>query len=55
MVWIWLKDVYVLLGEIQETCFLAKTAVILFFPIFIYEQWLVITASWKDLEAVIFV
>ena len=29
IVWICLKDVYVLLGEIQKTCFLAKTTLIL--------------------------
>ena len=53
MVWIRWKDVYVLLGEIQKTCFLAKTIVTPYF-IFIYEQWLVITASWEDLAAVVF-
>ena len=31
MVWIWLKDIYVLLGKIQKTCFLAKTTVILLY------------------------
>ena len=34
-------------GEIQKTCVLANNN--------IYEQWLVITASWEDLAAVVFV
>ena len=42
-----LKDVHALLGEIQKTCVLANNN--------IYEQWLVITASCEDLEAVVFV
>ena len=48
MVWICLKDVfYLLLGEIQKTCSSAKTTILssYFNLIFIYEQWLVITAS----------
>ena len=48
MVWICLKDVfYVLLDEIQKTCSSAKTIILssCFNLIFIYEQWLVFTAS----------
>ena len=56
VVWICWKDVYVLLGEIRKTIFLAKTTVIPYFKlIFIYKQWLFITASWEDLAEVVFV
>ena len=39
-----LNDVYVLLGEIQKTCFLGSLSSYINLA-FIYEQWLVITAS----------
>ena len=56
MVWICLKDVHVLLGEIQKTCFLRRRRLSSYFNLkFIYEQWLVITASWEDLATVVFV
>ena len=55
MAWICWKDVYVLLSEIQKTCFLAKTTVILLQTYTHYEHWLIITVSWEDLAAVIFV
>ena len=49
------KDVYVLLGEIQKTCFSQRRLSSFFKLICIYKHWLVITASWEDLAAVIFV
>ena len=55
MVWIRRKDVYVLLGEIQKTLFFSEDDCSRSYFIFTYEQWLVITASWEDLAAVVFV
>ena len=55
MVWICWRDVYVLLGEIQKTCFWRRRLSSFFKLTFIYEHWLVITASWEHLVAVVFV
>ena len=54
MVWICWKVVYVLLGEIQKTRF-ERRRLSSFKLIFMYKHWLVITASWEDLAAVVFV
>ena len=53
MVWICWKDVYVLLGEIQKTCFWGRRLSSFVKVTFIYEHWLVITTG--DLAAVVFV
>ena len=54
-VWIWLKDVYVCSAKSRKLVFQRRRLSSYVNLIFIYEQWLVITASWEDLAAVVFV
>ena len=53
--WICLKDVYVCSPKCRKLVFQRRRLSSYVNLIFIYEQWLVITASWEDLPAVVFV
>ena len=54
-VWICLKGVYVCSAKSRKLVFQRRRLSSYVSLIFIYEQWLVITASWEDPAAVVFV